>query len=150
MLYLCRSSVLSSITSRLVSWLLNLHPYFFFVVFLALCVFSFRIRLEVLRYASDFKNSKKSVSSYVSGFRFRFPPYGLLFGRYVLLQYLYYLFTPFCSDCTPWQPRQPLLYRPLQFIIACIVCSQALHILYVLIKYLSSAFLYRTSVLFYI
>ena len=39
-------------------------------------------------YASDFKNSKKSVSPYVSGFRFRFPPYGPLFGRSVLLQYL--------------------------------------------------------------
>ena len=134
MLYLCLSSVLSSITPRLVSWLLNHHPYFFFVVFLALCVLSFRIRLEVLGYASDFKNSKKSVSPYVSGFRFRFPPYGLLFGRSVLLQYLQHLFTPFRSYCTPWQPSQTLLYWPLQFIRAFIACSQALHILYVLIK----------------
>ena len=148
------------------SWLLNPHPYCVFVVFLALCVFSFRIRLEVLGYASDFKNSKKSVSPYVSGFRFRFPPYGPLFGRSVLLQYHQHLFSPFRSYCTPWQPSQSLLYRPLQFIRACIACSQALHILYVLIEYFSSVFfiehlfyfiyellficLYRTSVLFYI
>ena len=111
---------------------------------LTLCVLSFRVRLGTLGYASDFKNSKKSVSPYVSGFRFRFPPYGLLFGRSVLLQYLHHLFTPFCSDWTPWWPCQSLLYRPLQFIRACIACSQALHILYVLIKYLSSAFLYGT------
>ena len=137
--------------SQWVSWLLNPHHHhFFFVVFLALCVLSFRARLDALGYASDFKNSKKSVSPYVSGFRFHFPPYGPLFGRSVLLQYLQALFSLFRSDCTPWQPRQPLLYRPLQFIRACIACSQALHILYVLIKYLSSAFLYRTSVLFHI
>ena len=108
-------------------------PYFFLGI---VCL----ILSSTLGSASDFKNSKKSVSPYVSGFRFRFPPYGLLFGRSVLLQYLYYLFSPFRSYCTPWQPRQPLLYRPLQFIRSCIACPQALHILYVLIKYLSSAF----------
>ena len=117
------------------SWLLNPHhPYFFFVVFLALCVFSLRVHLDTLGYASDFKNSKKSVSPYVSGFQFRFPPYGPLFGRSVLLQYLHHLFTLFVliahhgdlatASCT----SQSLLYRPLQFIIACIVCSQALRL----------------------
>ena len=70
--------------SQWVSWLLNLP----LISSLALCVLSFRVRLGTLGYASDFKNSKKSVSPYVSGFRFRFPPYGPLFGRSVLLQYL--------------------------------------------------------------
>lgn len=68
--------------SQWVSWLLNPHhPYFFLGI---VCL----ILSSTLGYASDFKNSKKSVSPYVSGFRFRFPPYGPLFGRSVLLQYL--------------------------------------------------------------
>ena len=45
-------------------------------MFLALCVFSFQVRLGALRYTSDFENSKKSVRPYVSCFRFRLPPYG--------------------------------------------------------------------------
>nr|DAU00618.1 MAG TPA: hypothetical protein [Bacteriophage sp.] len=54
---------------------------------MALCVFSFQVRLESLRYASDSKNSKKSVRPYVTCFEFHFPPYGLRFGRFTSSQY---------------------------------------------------------------
>ena len=45
-------------------------------MFLVLCVFSFKVRLGALRYASDFENSKKSVRPYVACFGFSLPPYG--------------------------------------------------------------------------
>ena len=103
-LCVCLSSVRTSMTSCLVSQLSHLHPYSVFVVFLAVCVFSFRVHLDTLRYASDFENSKKSVSPYVSCFEFRLPPYGLRFRRCTLLHYLQYIYIRFCSYCTPRQP----------------------------------------------
>ena len=65
--------------SQWVSWLFNPHHHhFFFVVSLALCVFSFRVRLGALGYASDFKNSKKSVRWHVHCAEWQLPPYGSL------------------------------------------------------------------------
>ena len=106
--------------SQWVSWLLNPHhPYFFLGI---VCL----ILSSTLGYTSDFKNSKKSVSPYVSGFRFRFPPYGPLFGRSVLLQYLQHLFSPFRSYCTPWQPSNSQLHQP-ALIVSAITIYKSLH-----------------------
>lgn len=81
---------------------------------------------STLGYASDFKNSKKSVSPYVSGFRFLFPPYGPLFGLSVLLQYLQHLFSPFRSYCTPWQPSNSYLHQQ-AVIVSAITIYKSLH-----------------------
>ena len=55
-----------------VSLLLN--PYCVFVVLLALCVLSFRVRLDTLGYASDFKNSKKICKPLRVGLPIPFSP----------------------------------------------------------------------------
>ena len=106
----------------------------------------FQVRLESLRCASDFEKSKKSVRPYVSGFRFSFPPYGPRFGRSVLystfstFSFLSFLIVHHGNLAIASCTSQPLLYRPLQFIMPCIAYYQALHVLYVLIKCLSRGF----------